>query len=92
MLPVKTLGRSGIQATILGVGGYLGLLHDDDNPDHAIEAAVDDAIAAGAAQVKQYKGGNEKVLGWFVGQVMKSTQGKANPQVVNEILRKKLDG
>jgi D-threo-aldose 1-dehydrogenase len=40
MLPVKTLGRSGIQATILGVGGYLGLLHDDDNPDHAIEAAV----------------------------------------------------
>ena len=58
----------------------------------AIEAAVDDAIAAGAAQVEQYKGGNEKVLGWFVGQVMKSTQGKANPQVVNEILRKKLDG
>ena len=58
----------------------------------AIEAAVDDAIAAGAAQVEQYTGGNEKVLGWFVGQVMKSTQGKANPQVVNEILRKKLDG
>ena len=58
----------------------------------AIEAAVDDAIAAGAAQVEQYKGGNEKVLGWFVGQVMKATQGKANPQAVNEILRKKLDG
>jgi aspartyl-tRNA(Asn)/glutamyl-tRNA(Gln) amidotransferase subunit B len=58
----------------------------------AIEAAVDDAIAAGAAQVEQYKGGNEKILGWFVGQVMKATQGKANPQAVNEILRKKLDG
>jgi aspartyl-tRNA(Asn)/glutamyl-tRNA(Gln) amidotransferase subunit B len=58
----------------------------------AIEAAVDDAIAAGAAQVEQYKGGNEKVLGWFVGQVMKATQGRANPQAVNEILRKKLDG
>ena len=58
----------------------------------AIEAAVDDAIAAGAAQVEQYKGGNEKVLGWFVGQVMKATQGKANPQAVNEILRKKFDG
>ena len=58
----------------------------------AIEAAVDEAIAAGAAQVDQYKGGNEKVLGWFVGQVMKATQGKANPQVVNEMLRKKLDG
>jgi aspartyl-tRNA(Asn)/glutamyl-tRNA(Gln) amidotransferase subunit B len=58
----------------------------------AIEAAVDDAIAAGAAQVEQYTGGNEKILGWFVGQVMKATQGKANPQAVNEILRKKLDG
>ena len=58
----------------------------------AIEAAVDEAIAAGAAQVDQYKGGNEKVLGWFVGQVMKATQGKANPQAVNEMLRKKLDG
>jgi len=58
----------------------------------AIEAAVDEAIAAGDAQVEQYKGGNEKVLGWFVGQVMKATQGKANPQAVNEMLRKKLDG
>jgi aspartyl-tRNA(Asn)/glutamyl-tRNA(Gln) amidotransferase subunit B len=58
----------------------------------AIEAAVDAAIAAGGAQVEQYKGGNEKVLGWFVGQVMQATQGKANPQAVNEILRKKLDG
>ena len=58
----------------------------------AIEAAVDEAIAAGAAQVDQYKGGNKKVLGWFVGQVMKATQGKANPQAVNEMLRKKLDG
>ena len=58
----------------------------------AIEAAVDEAIANGTAQVEQYKGGNEKVLGWFVGQVMKATQGKANPQAVNELLRKKLDG
>ena len=57
----------------------------------AIEAAVDAAIAEGAAQVEQYRAGNEKVLGWFVGQVMKATQGKANPQAVNEILRKKLD-
>lgn len=58
----------------------------------AIEAAVDAAIAQGAAQVEQFRGGNEKVLGWFVGQVMKATQGKANPQAVNEILRKKLNG
>jgi len=57
-----------------------------------IEAAVDDALANGAAQIEQYRAGNEKVLGWFVGQVMKATQGKANPQAVNEILRKKLPG
>jgi aspartyl-tRNA(Asn)/glutamyl-tRNA(Gln) amidotransferase subunit B len=58
----------------------------------AIEAAVDEAIANGAKQVEQYRGGNEKILGWFVGQVMKATQGKANPQTVNQILRQKLDG
>jgi aspartyl-tRNA(Asn)/glutamyl-tRNA(Gln) amidotransferase subunit B len=57
----------------------------------AIEAAVDAAIAAGTAQVAQYKGGNEKILGWFVGQVMKATQGKANPGQVNKILKEKLD-
>jgi len=58
----------------------------------AIEAAVDNAIRAGAAQVEQYRDGNEKVIGWFVGQVMRATGGKANPQTVNEILRRKLDG
>ena len=57
----------------------------------AIETAVDAAIAAGTAQVAQYKGGNEKILGWFVGQVMKSTQGKANPGQVNKLLKEKLD-
>jgi aspartyl-tRNA(Asn)/glutamyl-tRNA(Gln) amidotransferase subunit B len=58
----------------------------------AIEAAVDKAIADGPGQVAQFKAGNEKVVGWFVGQVMKATQGKANPQQVNELLRKKLSG
>ena len=58
----------------------------------AIETAVDEVIANGAAQIAQYKSGNQKVLGWFVGQVMKATNGKANPQTVNEFLRKKLDG
>jgi len=57
-----------------------------------IERAVDEALANGVAQVEQYRAGNEKVLGWFVGQVMKATQGKANPQAVNELLRKKLQG
>jgi aspartyl-tRNA(Asn)/glutamyl-tRNA(Gln) amidotransferase subunit B len=54
-----------------------------------IEAAVDAAIAAHPAQVAQYRT-NPKVLGFFVGQVMKATQGKANPALVNEMLRKKL--
>ena len=57
----------------------------------AIEAAVDEAIKNGGPQVEQYKGGNEKILGWFVGQVMKSTQGKANPGQVNKMLKEKLD-
>ena len=57
----------------------------------AIEAAVDAALAAGPAQVAQYAT-NPKVLGFFVGQVMKATQGKANPALVNELLRKKLGG
>jgi aspartyl-tRNA(Asn)/glutamyl-tRNA(Gln) amidotransferase subunit B len=55
----------------------------------AIEAAVDAALAANPAQVAQYAA-NPKVLGFFVGQVMKATQGKANPALVNELLRKKL--
>ena len=55
-----------------------------------IEAAIDDIIAANPGQVEQFQGGNEKVIGWFVGQVMKATQGKANPQMVNDLLRKKL--
>ena len=55
----------------------------------AIEKMVDDAIAANAAQAEKAKD-NPKLLGFFVGQVMKASQGKANPQAVNEILRKKL--
>ena len=55
-----------------------------------IEAIVDAVIERGAAQAEQYRSGNEKIIGWFVGQVMKETQGKANPQAVNKLLRKKL--
>jgi len=55
----------------------------------SIEAMVDEAIANNAAQAEKAKE-NPKLLGFFVGQVMKASQGKANPQAVNEILRKKL--
>jgi aspartyl-tRNA(Asn)/glutamyl-tRNA(Gln) amidotransferase subunit B len=56
----------------------------------AIEGVVERIVAANPDNVAQYKGGNAKVIGWFVGQVMKETQGKANPKLVNELLRKKL--
>ena len=56
----------------------------------AIEVAVDDVIAKSPEQVAQYKSGNEKIAGWFVGQVMKATQGKANPPMVNQMLKDKL--
>ncbi len=56
----------------------------------AIEAEIDKVLAANPDQVAQFKAGKEKVLGFFVGQVMKATKGKANPGTVNEILRRKL--
>jgi aspartyl-tRNA(Asn)/glutamyl-tRNA(Gln) amidotransferase subunit B len=56
-----------------------------------IEGIVDKVIAENPGQVAQYDGGaNPKVIGWFVGQVMKQSQGKANPGQVNELLKKKL--
>lgn len=57
----------------------------------AIESVIDGIIVANPGQVEQYQSGNQKVIGWFVGQVMKETQGKANPKAANEILRAKLE-
>ena len=56
----------------------------------SIEAAVDQVLTANSKQVQQYLAGNEKVFGYLIGQIMKASQGKANPQKVNEILREKL--
>ena len=60
----------------------------------AIEALVDEVIAANGEQVANYRNADPakqpKMLGFFVGQIMKKSQGKANPQQVNELLRKKL--
>jgi aspartyl-tRNA(Asn)/glutamyl-tRNA(Gln) amidotransferase subunit B len=56
----------------------------------SIESIIDKVLAVNSKQVEQYKSGSEKVFGFFVGQIMKATQGKANPQKVNEILREKL--
>ena len=58
----------------------------------AIEKLIDEVLANSAAQVEQYRSGQEKVFGYFVGQVMKASKGKANPQQVNDILKAKLQG
>jgi aspartyl-tRNA(Asn)/glutamyl-tRNA(Gln) amidotransferase subunit B len=57
----------------------------------AIDAAIADVIAANPDKVAEYKGGKDKLFGFFVGQVMKAMAGKANPGVVNELLKKALD-
>ncbi|MBI3545294.1 MAG: Asp-tRNA(Asn)/Glu-tRNA(Gln) amidotransferase GatCAB subunit B, partial [Gammaproteobacteria bacterium] len=56
----------------------------------AIEKIVDEIIAKNPQQLEQYRAGKETLFGYFVGQVMKATQGKANPAQVNELLKKKL--
>ncbi len=56
----------------------------------AIESIIDKVIASNSTQVEQYRSGNKKLLGFFVGQVMKETQGKANPKQVNQLLNEKL--
>jgi aspartyl-tRNA(Asn)/glutamyl-tRNA(Gln) amidotransferase subunit B len=56
----------------------------------AIEKVIDDVIAASPDQLAQYRAGKDKLFGFFVGQVMKLSKGKANPQQVNELLARKL--
>ncbi len=56
----------------------------------ALEKIIDDIIANNADQVAEYRAGKEKVFGFFVGQAMKASQGKANPQQLNELLKRKL--
>jgi aspartyl-tRNA(Asn)/glutamyl-tRNA(Gln) amidotransferase subunit B len=58
----------------------------------AIERAIDAVLAAQADKVAEYRAGRDKLYGFFVGQIMRATQGKANPAVVNKLLEKKLSG
>ena len=58
----------------------------------AIEGAIDAVIAAQADKVAEYRSGKDKLFGFFVGQVMKATQGKANPALLNDLLKRKLAG
>jgi len=56
----------------------------------AIESEIDKVIADNPDKVAEFQGGKDKVLGWFVGQIMQATKGKANPQMVNQLLQEKL--
>jgi aspartyl-tRNA(Asn)/glutamyl-tRNA(Gln) amidotransferase subunit B len=67
-----------------------GLVQVSD--ESAIESAIDQTLSENPKEVEQFKAGKDKLFGFFVGQVMRKTKGKANPQLVNEILRKKLAG
>ena len=58
----------------------------------AIEAAIDEVMAKNPGQLADYRSGKDKLFGFFVGQVMKATGGKANPAQLNELLKKKLAG
>jgi aspartyl-tRNA(Asn)/glutamyl-tRNA(Gln) amidotransferase subunit B len=62
------------------------------NDTDALAKLVADVVAANPKQVEQFRSGKDKVFGFFVGQVMKQTGGKANPQQLNELLRKALSG
>jgi aspartyl-tRNA(Asn)/glutamyl-tRNA(Gln) amidotransferase subunit B len=65
-----------------------GLVQMSDST--ALEGIITTILADNASQVAEYRAGKHKVLGFFVGQTMKATQGKANPALVNELLRKLL--
>jgi aspartyl-tRNA(Asn)/glutamyl-tRNA(Gln) amidotransferase subunit B len=58
----------------------------------AIEAAIDAVLTAQADKLAEYRAGRDKLYGFFVGQIMRATQGKANPTLVNQLLKKKLAG
>ena len=69
---------------------YLGDGQISDTSD--LEPIVEQILAANPGQVEAYRGGKEGLLGFFVGQVMKETEGRANPKLVNELVREKLGG
>ncbi len=60
--------------------------------DAALEGAIEAVMAASPRQLADYRAGKEKLFGYFVGQVMRATSGKANPARLNELLKKKLGG
>jgi aspartyl-tRNA(Asn)/glutamyl-tRNA(Gln) amidotransferase subunit B len=73
-----------------GVSADAYLAQETVSDTSALEPIVDAVLAANPAQVEQYRGGKDGLLGFFVGQVMKETKGQADPRSVNELVRAKL--
>jgi len=71
--------------TIIEEKGMVQITDED-----ALKKTIAEVIAANPTQLEQYRAGKEKLFGYFVGQVMKATEGKANPQLINELLKKML--
>jgi aspartyl-tRNA(Asn)/glutamyl-tRNA(Gln) amidotransferase subunit B len=68
----------------------MGLVQVSDTA--SLEPVIDKIVAANPKQVEEFRSGKDRVIGFFVGQVMKETKGQANPKIVNELLQKKLRG
>jgi aspartyl-tRNA(Asn)/glutamyl-tRNA(Gln) amidotransferase subunit B len=83
----ETMWATGDAASVIVEREGLAQLDDEG----ALASAVAEVIAASPEQVASYRGGKAAALGWFVGQVMKKTAGRANPQRVNALLKKALD-
>jgi aspartyl-tRNA(Asn)/glutamyl-tRNA(Gln) amidotransferase subunit B len=76
---------------------FLAVYEEEGRPEQsrdtsALEKLADELIAANPKQVEQYRAGKKTMLGFFVGQIMKASKGQANPQLVNEVMTKKLEG
>ena len=81
---------------LLRKGRGLPAVYEREKPQQitdasAIEAMIDEVIAANPKQVEQYRAGKKTMAGFFVGQVMKASKGQANPALLNELVTKKLD-
>jgi aspartyl-tRNA(Asn)/glutamyl-tRNA(Gln) amidotransferase subunit B len=79
---------SGAQSIVDGLIDKMALKQINDTG--ALEAIIDDVLAANPKNVEEFKAGNAKALNGLVGPIMKASKGKANPAQVNELLKKKL--
>ncbi|MGH8743661.1 MAG: hypothetical protein ACREUY_05205, partial [Burkholderiales bacterium] len=88
--PLPLRSQADVEADVDRMIEEMGLKQISDSS--TIEKIVDEVLAANSKQVEDYRAGKEKAFNFLVGQVMKASKGKANPQQLNEILKRKLSG